>query len=396
MFKFLIIILLVFSTIISLKAEWEKACEKNNQSGGDGFAFVAIGSRLVVTSPQGYIKSDDNGDNWEPWIYSDDLSFLRFLVFNGKNIYSLDFSPSYISSRSYISSNNGDSWSTYQIDGENISYLINYKSYNYAIANSKVYYSSDYGDSWEFAYNLDLGEENYFPISMNDEYLFGYKRKNESVNYSSDKGKNWTKLILPNNNAKSLGMLGKAIFASSNSDINKSTDMGNSWTTILKYDDNRISQIHVLDNYVIALMKNNEVHLSKDSFNGWFNLGVVNNEFAHIQDFAINEDYIYAFSENCPWRYKLSDLTNVEEVVTDLSNTIVYPNPASDFITITLSNKELQHFATGDKVQIFNVLGIEVGQSPLVDGINRIDVSYLISGVYFIRIGDKVEKFVKM
>jgi hypothetical protein len=48
-----------------------------------------------------------------------------------------------------------------------------------------------------------------------------------------------------------------------------------------------------------------------------------------------------------------------------------------------------------EKVQIFNTLGIEVSS----DGgglVGKIDISNLPVGVYFIKIGDKVEKFVKM
>ena len=77
----------------------------------------------------------------------------------------------------------------------------------------------------------------------------------------------------------------------------------------------------------------------------------------------------------------------------------IKPNPTTDFITITLSNKGFQPFATTDKVQIFDVLGIEIKDlTPALskgEGV-RIDVSHLPKGVYFIRIGDKVEKFVKM
>ena len=79
-------------------------------------------------------------------------------------------------------------------------------------------------------------------------------------------------------------------------------------------------------------------------------------------------------------------------------NFSIYPNPSSDFITIQFSNKELQPFAAEEKVQIFDVLGIEV--MSLGTGLDlstqRIDVSHLPAGVYFIRIGNKVEKFVKM
>ena len=78
-------------------------------------------------------------------------------------------------------------------------------------------------------------------------------------------------------------------------------------------------------------------------------------------------------------------------------NSIVYPNPASDFITITISNKGLQPFATTDKVQIFDVLGIEIMSESIHQrtGSHRMNIEKLPVGVYFIRIGNKVEKFVK-
>jgi hypothetical protein len=81
------------------------------------------------------------------------------------------------------------------------------------------------------------------------------------------------------------------------------------------------------------------------------------------------------------------------------SDVIITPNPASDFITIQLSNKGLPPFvAESDKVQIFDVMGIEVMSvgTELDQSQQRINVSHLPAGVYFIRIGDKVEKFVKM
>ena len=51
-------------------------------------------------------------------------------------------------------------------------------------------------------------------------------------------------------------------------------------------------------------------------------------------------------------------------------------------------------------MQIFDMLGIEIKDltpTPLQFGEGlRIDVSHLTAGVYFIKIGDKVEKFVKV
>ena len=120
--------------------------------------------------------------------------------------------------------------------------------------------------------------------------------------------------------------------------------------------------------------------------------------------------------------FKIAAGDNVTSVNYDLEKgIIIFPNPAGDFITIQFSkglkpyvtddspsNKELQLFAAEDKVQIFDVLGLEVGQSSLIDNTThnnsqsgmidllRIDVSHLPAGVYFIRFGNKVEKFVKI
>jgi len=93
------------------------------------------------------------------------------------------------------------------------------------------------------------------------------------------------------------------------------------------------------------------------------------------------------------------------------NNFSITPNPASDFIEISIPelNKGLQPLV--QNVQIFNTLGIEVAQTPSsVNTVNsagnfaqtgasellKIDISNLPTGVYFIKIGDKVEKFVKM
>ena len=91
-----------------------------------------------------------------------------------------------------------------------------------------------------------------------------------------------------------------------------------------------------------------------------------------------------------------------------LTNFQISPNPSTEFITIQIQPSEGFKPSEGYRVQIFDVLGIEVGQSSLIDNAThynsqsgmidllRIDVSHLPAGVYFIRIGDKVEKFVKM
>jgi hypothetical protein len=89
--------------------------------------------------------------------------------------------------------------------------------------------------------------------------------------------------------------------------------------------------------------------------------------------------------------------SSVQDIIEE-SN--IQPNPASDFIEINIDNKENQPFVENDIVQIFNIFGIEIITTPYPllakDGEIRIDISLLPKGVYYIKIGDKVEKFVKM
>jgi len=61
------------------------------------------------------------------------------------------------------------------------------------------------------------------------------------------------------------------------------------------------------------------------------------------------------------------------------SNFKVYPNPASDFVTIETNNVEIS------AVKIYDILGKNVlKQNELTN--NRLDVSNLRNGIYFLKI----------
>ncbi len=64
----------------------------------------------------------------------------------------------------------------------------------------------------------------------------------------------------------------------------------------------------------------------------------------------------------------------------------ISPNPVSDFLCIN-SNIEL------GKIKIYSALGLKVLDTEWKE---RIDVSGLVPGVYFVRVGDKVSKFIKI
>ena len=111
----------------------------------------------------------------------------------------------------------------------------------------------------------------------------------------------------------------------------------------------------------------------------------------------------YTFS---PWAYSINieqdldtlifiatPITSVIEKSAELSNIRISPNPAGDYIDISIDRDD---GLLPREVQILDLLGLVVSKSELTDGNNRVDISNLPRGTYFIKVGDKVEKFVKM
>ena len=92
-------------------------------------------------------------------------------------------------------------------------------------------------------------------------------------------------------------------------------------------------------------------------------------------------------------KYKDYTLSVLEK--TNQNNISVYPNPAIDYIVIKPS--EGLEASDGSDIQIFDMFGENVinirtrriGSLP-------IDISNLPPGIYFFRIGNRVEQFVKM
>ncbi len=74
-----------------------------------------------------------------------------------------------------------------------------------------------------------------------------------------------------------------------------------------------------------------------------------------------------------------------EENIQKESSLTISPNPVSDFLTI--------YGHDGEKFEIYSVYGIKIIEGTCQV---KIDISYLPAGLYFVRIGNKVQKFVKI
>jgi hypothetical protein len=131
---------------------------------------------------------------------------------------------------------------------------------------------------------------------------------------------------------------------------------------------------------------------------------------------VVNEHFAGAWSDT--WTFNTKSFSSVYDFI---DQGIISPNPATDYIEIAIDNHTLQGMggntgstgSTGgtggigdidrtlkDAVKVYDVLGICVATHPLApsrEGVAiRLDVSGLAAGVYFVLVGSKMYKFVKI
>jgi len=122
-----------------------------------------------------------------------------------------------------------------------------------------------------------------------------------------------------------------------------------------------------------------------------FDLEIQGREYLGIQihDFSIDANNYLHLGTDIGLLTNKSILTGADDnTLIETDNISISPNPATDFIQL--------HFSENVKlsdVEIYNVLGIKVIVTEYKD---RIDVSGLSAGVYFLKAGNKIYKFVKM
>lgn len=101
-------------------------------------------------------------------------------------------------------------------------------------------------------------------------------------------------------------------------------------------------------------------------------------------------DSVFRLSQASNSMVYINVLPNLASVIDKFNNQHIgfkiYPNPASDLLNI-ISLPQLA------EVKIYDVLGNEILQ--VKNNITQIDVSGLLDGVYFIRIGNSTQKFIK-
>ncbi|MBE2188870.1 MAG: T9SS type A sorting domain-containing protein [Desulfobulbaceae bacterium] len=133
--------------------------------------------------------------------------------------------------------------------------------------------------------------------------------------------------------------------------------------------------------------------------------------YRYIREVTFADDgyYFAKFRHDNFCGYSITDTIKIDvqpktstSVKSDYSTSLtVFPNPASEYITITKPSKGFEP-SEGSEIKIFNTLGecvielTDVQHLGDVGHLQRIDVSNLPRGVYYLRIGSRTQMFVKM
>lgn len=139
------------------------------------------------------------------------------------------------------------------------------------------------------------------------------------------------------------------------------------------------------------------IHLTPKSVDEGSSKGFINYSIETVSglqngDSVMNNAYIY-FDLNTPvitnWcAVHISDnLTDINQVQTTSGKFSLYPNPASQAIQI-ISNEN-------HPVYVYNTMGQLVAEATLRDGFATVDLSALPAGIYIVRCGNQVGRFIK-
>jgi photosystem II stability/assembly factor-like uncharacterized protein len=336
---------------------------------------LATSENFIVAGTQwnGCYISTDNGKNWQAKDTQDSLfkeAILSSVAIMGINIFVCNSYANGWKGRIFLSTDNGNSWSEKVpgLSGIHVLSLTVKDDKIYAGTEAGVFLSSDMGESWS-AKNNGLPDDDLYinTIEMIDNNI--YAGSKNGVYLSTNLGDSWQ---LRNN-----GLPTK-------SDIRKFTFSGK---------------------YIFICNWGYGVYLSSDNGLNWItkNDGLEN---LKVSTFSLIDDYIFVgtnsgaygtIGNDAIFKAKISDMiTDVKENKEAKSN-IIFPNPAIDYIEIDLERcATLGKCGTSEVIQIFDMLGTVVASIHPMTGIHRINIENLSPGMYFIKIGNKVEKFIKM
>jgi hypothetical protein len=386
-----------------LFAQWVQTNfnESSYQNNYPGFPIIAATDSLLFEGAYSNaglaFRSLDWGDTWDTIGYQ--------LPFN-EDVNCIDYFKPYLflstgSTGSYRSSDYGNNWSRFDIQGA-IYAMQKKDTFIFAATNGGLFRSNDTGITWTRLRRTTINGNatGFYSIATAGDYIFTGDDYGE-IYRSSDDGDNWTRvdsvgIDWASETVGALAVIGNVILAGTDSrGIFRSIDNGNTWdsssvglTRRTVYNPplrdsldlaGSVYNFVIYDSLVFAGGING-IFVSKDSGQTW---SLVSPDTWHITSLIKAHNSLFAgVSEQGIWRCSLSDFAAVRTTTVLSSDIQIFPNPTSAFITIENLGGNILC------VSIMNVLGCETGIEVRGAGSGNVDLdlSKLPSGTYFLKI----------
>ena len=355
--------------------------------------------KTIYAVSYGVQKSTDNGKNWQ-YCGLDDQMLYHILVARNGYIYVSGGLGGILKGNIFRSTDGGKSWKWLKLSS-NKSYMItslyeNRRGHIFAGRNGSYgyFYTTDSGESWEL--KSTPGGTNCF--SENSE---GHKFRGDYaaiVYRSTDDGDSWQQMTEHYSGDNCFWDIKRIPFDPHGTKgwalCMKTTDNGRTWEQFNYQDTEPFTPTNFdsLGNYLIPGWR------STDKGKNWEKItSRLNHKRYNILTVSPN-GYYFLGAENGGLYRSRKNYVSVEPAPQRQAGTIT-PNPATNYIDIAVVGNRILKNA----VRMYDVLGNTVLSSPACSagtpsegGHIRLDVSGLAAGVYFVRVGSKMYKFVKM
>ena len=407
-----IIFFLAMLTIsgLSTNAQW---VQTNGPFGGQDVTCLAvIGNNLFAgTLDHGVFITNNNGNSWMAVNNGLNNKTVKSLIVSNNNIFAATYGGV------FLSGNNGNSWTAVNngmpaqsgSDDTIVMSLAMEGSDLYAglylCDSDGVYKSSNNGASWA-AVNNGLPYEFPTPSHYHNILLLGvcgsYVFASPEINgmwVSNNNGASWSSANngIPTNWAEGycFASNGTDIFVGGVTGIAYSNNNGGLWTLLTNgLPGTDMYSLYIDGSNIFAGADMQGVYLSTNNGALWTNVSTNGIANKNINSFAVIGDTIFAGDNSSGvWKRAISQMVGIEEF-NNYYNISIYPNPATDNLTIESplhSNIEI----TNIQGQLIKTLAASGTKSASW----RIDVSALPCGVYVVQVktekGVTVRKFIK-
>ena len=358
-----------------------------NPAKAEGIVYPDKRLALILCDSGYYYVSRDSCNTWEKKkLPTNDVLYLNHFLNAGLGIVGTykEFFITHDSARTFERINIYDSITHLSnnnifIVDTNIMYLVS--SGPYPNFHRYLFKSNDFGKSFKQMYDT--------PNSITDIFFW-----NENKGVLVGRGKYLSHLILMTSNG------------------------GVSWESVLDTvipPANGIRQIIVKENNAFCLGIESILWRSPDTCKSWtkdlsFRYPALDVPASSIAFRTKDKLLVTSLGNGTIWEQDYSKLTYVEREILIDESVFLFPNPATDFIEISVP-VGARH-ALPEVIRIYNVFGQEVNLTPpfsmlgegennplyppLLRGNLKIDVSGLAPGLYFVRVGERVGKFLKI